>query len=136
MQRIRILVPLSFSPQSDIALKQAKILAQRSSIMLTCLYVIEKPGFIAGLVMNGELEKKIRKNMIEFTGLSESEADYVVIEDKAHKAIKHCADERDTDLIVMATRGLSGLEHFLLGSTAERVVAIAPCPVLTVERSL
>ncbi len=38
------------------------------------------------------------------------------------------------DLIAMATHGRSGLEHLMLGSTAERVVQRAPCPVLTVRR--
>ena len=37
------------------------------------------------------------------------------------------------DLIVIGTRGLSGLKHLLLGSIAERVVQRAPCPVLTVK---
>lgn len=37
------------------------------------------------------------------------------------------------DLIVMATQGLSGIKHVLLGSTAERIVQHAPCPVLTVK---
>ena len=41
----------------------------------------------------------------------------------------------DADLIVIGTRGLSGLKHLLLGSIAERVVQKAPCPVLTVKAS-
>lgn len=42
------------------------------------------------------------------------------------------AAESHADLIVLGTRGRTGLEHLLLGSTAERVVIKAPCPVLTV----
>ena len=37
------------------------------------------------------------------------------------------------DLIVMGTRGLSGIKHVMLGSVAERTVRIAPCPVMTVK---
>jgi nucleotide-binding universal stress UspA family protein len=44
------------------------------------------------------------------------------------------AEERQVDLIAMGTHGRSGLAHLLLGSTAERVVQRAPCPVLTVRR--
>jgi nucleotide-binding universal stress UspA family protein len=43
------------------------------------------------------------------------------------------ATARSADLIVMGTRGRTGLRHVLLGSVAERTVAHAPCPVLTVR---
>lgn len=42
------------------------------------------------------------------------------------------ARTKDTDLIVVGTRGKTGLEHVLLGSTAERIIRMAPCPVVTV----
>ncbi len=48
--------------------------------------------------------------------------------------IIHIAKEEKVDLIVIGTRGLTGLRHLLLGSTAERVIQLAPCPVLTVGR--
>ena len=47
--------------------------------------------------------------------------------------IVHAARERGADLIVMATHGRTGLQHVLLGSVAEKVVRLAPCPVLTVR---
>jgi nucleotide-binding universal stress UspA family protein len=43
------------------------------------------------------------------------------------------AEETKTDLIVMGHRGLSGLDRFLVGSVAARVVAHAPCSVLVVR---
>jgi nucleotide-binding universal stress UspA family protein len=54
--------------------------------------------------------------------------------DPAH-AIAEEAEARGIDLIAMGTRGLTGLRHLLLGSTAERVVEYAPCPVMTVRRT-
>lgn len=51
-----------------------------------------------------------------------------------YKEIIKVAREREVDLIVIATHGHSGLNHFLLGSTAERVVRLAPCPVLVVRQ--
>jgi nucleotide-binding universal stress UspA family protein len=48
-------------------------------------------------------------------------------------AIVRIAQERDVDLIVMGTHGRTGLQHVLLGSVAEKVVRLAPCPVLTVR---
>ena len=50
-----------------------------------------------------------------------------------HEAILAFAKERQADLIVMGTEGHTGLAHALLGSTAERVVRLAICPVLTVR---
>lgn len=47
--------------------------------------------------------------------------------------ITAAARERKIDLIIIATRGYTGLKHVLLGSTAERVVRQAPCPVLAVR---
>ena len=50
-------------------------------------------------------------------------------------AIVRFAEESRVDLIVMATHGRTGLGHVLLGSVAEKVVRLAPCPVLTVRRA-
>ena len=47
--------------------------------------------------------------------------------------IVNLAKKLEADLIVMGTRGLSGLKHVLLGSVAERIVRSAPCPVMTVK---
>jgi nucleotide-binding universal stress UspA family protein len=43
------------------------------------------------------------------------------------------AEERKADIIVMGTRGRSGLDHFMFGGTVERVLRGAACPVLTVK---
>jgi len=48
-------------------------------------------------------------------------------------AVVRVAQERNVDLIVMGTHGRTGLQHVLLGSVAEKVVRLAPCPVLTVR---
>jgi nucleotide-binding universal stress UspA family protein len=47
--------------------------------------------------------------------------------------IVQAAEELDVDLIIMATHGLQGWRHFGLGSTADRVARVAPCPVLVVR---
>ena len=51
----------------------------------------------------------------------------------AADTIVRVAQERGADLIVMGTHGRTGLQHVLLGSVAEKVVRLAPCPVLTVR---
>jgi nucleotide-binding universal stress UspA family protein len=47
--------------------------------------------------------------------------------------IAEAAKSLEADLIIIATHGYTGLKHLLLGSTAERVVRSAPCPVLVVR---
>jgi len=51
----------------------------------------------------------------------------------AAPAIARLAEELDVDLIVMGTRGNTGLKHIVLGSVAERTLRMAPCSVLTVK---
>jgi len=57
----------------------------------------------------------------------------VVREGYPATAIEEEARTRHADLVVIGTRGHSGLKHLLLGSIAERVVQKAPCPVLAVK---
>ena len=57
------------------------------------------------------------------------------IKGRPFEEICRLAQEIDVDLIVMATRGNTGLKHLVLGSTAERVVRYSPCPVLVVHGS-
>jgi nucleotide-binding universal stress UspA family protein len=53
----------------------------------------------------------------------------------AADTIVRIAQDRNADLIVMATHGRTGFQHALLGSVAEKVVRLAPCPVLTIRKS-
>ena len=91
-----------------------------------------------------ELESEARRNAEEALDrlLDETVGEGVEVERRVvvglpSKTLCDIARDEGIDLIVMATRGLSGLPHLLLGSTAERVVRTAPCPVLDgQERSL
>ncbi len=66
----------------------------------------------------------IEKHGIVVTGIA--------VEHSAAQAIIDEAASRAADLIVMGTRGLTGIQHLALGSVADRVVRTASCPVLTV----
>ena len=50
-----------------------------------------------------------------------------------HVEIVRYARQQDIDLIVQSTHGRTGLSHALIGSTAEKIVQMAPCPVMTVK---
>jgi universal stress protein A len=58
----------------------------------------------------------------------------LVYHGKAFNQIVTAARSLQIDLIIIATHGYTGLDKMLLGSTAERVVRHAPCPVLTVRQ--
>ena len=62
------------------------------------------------------------------------EGDAVVIHGMPSQHIVDVASAKQVDLIVMATRGHTGLQRFLLGSVAEKVVRLALCPALVTRR--
>ena len=62
-------------------------------------------------------------------------AEAVVVSGTAAETILLEAEARAADLVVMGSRGLSGLEHLLLGSVAEKVLRRSPVPLLTVRSS-
>ncbi len=139
-----ILVPVDFSVHSLKAVEYATDLAKNFNSRLYFLHVIEQeihPSFYAAGVtsifeIDHDLKQRVIHNMEEFVGdyLDESlAAEYVVLEGKAHREIVEYAREKEMDLIVIATHGLSGLEYLLLGSTTEKVVRWATCPVFTVK---
>ena len=61
------------------------------------------------------------------------ETEIHVREGRAVRGILDATDELSADRVVIATHGLTGLRHVLLGSVAEKVVRGADCPVLTVK---
>ena len=56
-----------------------------------------------------------------------------LMEGPPSECIVKCAEHENADLIVMGTRGLTGLKHVFLGSVAERTLRHATCPVMTVK---
>lgn len=140
----RILVPVDFSEHSKAALAHARGLAAAYKARLQILHVIEEvvhPGFyMTGKTSIYEMRpdireraKKAMKKLFDETPGPKAEADFVCADGRAHRAILEYADKEKADLIVIATHGLTGLQHLLLGSTAEKVVRRAPCPVFAVK---
>jgi nucleotide-binding universal stress UspA family protein len=72
-----------------------------------------------------ELAKQLAAEGIDAKGIA--------VADAAANAIIDQAESLPADLIVMGTRGNTGIKHVVLGSVAERVVRTATCPVLTVK---
>jgi len=144
----RILVPTDFSEPSDAALDYARALADKFGATLHLLHVIE-PGYITGALSNevfigatpGDYEMLVTDAQAKFAHrvLPSDRARYrtttEVMTGPSADTIVDYAEVQHVDLIVMGTHGRTGLAHLLMGSVAEHVVRMAPCPVLTVRQA-
>ena len=137
-----ILVPIDFSEPSKEALKAAAGFARQFGAKLTLLNVVEPvatPDFAYfPLVM--ENDKVIARCKQELEKLTNSEGIEPALVEKTlvrngvpFKEITNAARTLKADLIVISTHGYTGLAHVFIGSTAERVVRHAHCPVLVVR---
>jgi universal stress protein A len=143
-----ILYCTDFSDNAQSALPFAVDLARKYSSTLHVLHVYQEAGHIAEFeissdiksdwirvahLMGTEMEKRLEalcEEIIQELGSCK----HKMIRGKAHIEIIRYAKETNIDLIVMASHGLSGLEHVLFGSTAERVLRESPCNVMIIKR--
>jgi len=138
-----ILVPIDFSEHSEKALQFAVILAKGLGARLELLHCYPiNPGGISpyGIVLPENLDREMRDaasaRMAEWRETAVDaglDVDVTLTPAFPSESISAIAEEHGSDLIVMGTRGLTGLRHVLLGSVAERTLRIAPCPVVTVK---
>ena len=140
----RILVPVDFSPLSKKALLYAARLAQQFHAEVTLFHVVEPeipPAFdgymIAPPPISNGAAASCAGRMKTWVGSARNAGvNHVTSNIRPGLAafeIVEAAKELDVDLIVIATHGYTGWKHFAIGSTAERVVRAAPCPVLVVR---
>ena len=138
----RILVPVDFSDHARLASAYAIDLAAAYGAHLDLLHVIEEIampvvyGVEPVVVQIPDVEPEARAGL----ELMAEDARQAGVSVKTHiyighpaRAIIDCAEDEGTDLIVIATHGLTGLKRFFLGSVAEKIVQRAPCPVFTVK---
>lgn len=134
-----ILCPTDFSDRALHAFHLAAALARDHRAALTVLHVRELPALPFaefGAVPTVELPSHddILEKLARFELHDESiTVEFVVADGEPGEEIVRVASERHCDLIVMGNHGRSGLGRLLMGSVAERVVRLAPCPVLTLK---
>jgi nucleotide-binding universal stress UspA family protein len=140
----RILVPIDFSAYSKEALKYAIPFARKFKAEVLLLHVVEPAIYPAdfnfGQVGIPAIEDELRskaneelQKLVEQEVKRRARSSVLIKVGKPFLEIITTAREERIDLIIMATHGHSGIEHILFGSTAERVVRKAHCPVLTVR---
>ena len=142
MTRVKtILAPTDFSELSKLGVRYALEIAWDESAEVIVYHVIDLGldwhDRRADYGPNRDLLEESRRVLNKF--LAENFADLVevrqVVEFGApYKNIVEKAATEGVDMIVMSTHGRTGVDHFILGSVAEKVVARAPCPVLVIPR--
>jgi nucleotide-binding universal stress UspA family protein len=139
-----IVMPTDFSEHSLRAVDYGVEIAERFSSHLTLIYVIEPLLQAADLTWTTvdfeELNKAHKQTaekqlaqIVEERVSEETPCDTTILFGKPFVEILKFAKEENADLIVMATHGRGAISHLLMGSTAEKVVRKASCPVLTVK---
>jgi universal stress protein A len=132
---LRILVPLDFSGKSRQALRYAVPLAQSFSAKIHLVHVLPAPAK-ADLASLPRLKQAVIKRLGEMSGQlpPRLRAGNAVLVGKPADEILALAAKNEIDLIVLTTKGLTGLKRVLVGSTAESIMRHAACPVLSVRR--
>jgi len=141
----RMLVPTDFSAASDIAFTYAMDMAVQQGVTVHLLHAIDDASFATAYPdgfyvelprlraqLIGEATDRLNAMAANCKAAGVTATVEVAVGGPA-RVIAQTATSRGSDLIVMGTHGRSGFAHLLLGSVAERVVRIAPCPVLTVR---
>ncbi len=140
----KILLPTDYSDTSKKAIPWAVSLAENHDAELILFHAIEEnippQYYAAGITSIFELDRELKKRaskaldifMEEIKG-KKLKTKKVVVEGKSDEEIVKYAKENNIDLVVLASHGHSGIERVLLGSTTERVIRKAPCPVLTIK---
>jgi universal stress protein A len=138
----RILVPIDFSEASLHALRYAIPFAEESGASVYLVHVVEPAVFINDLpnvalaLPDDAVAKAARERLVS---MAEKEIEELIPVyphvriGRAYQEIAVLAKSLNVDLIIIATHGYTGLKHVFLGSTAERVVRHAGCPVLVVR---
>lgn len=140
----KILTAIDFSENSELAFEYAVTMATQFNSELTIMHVINEPvdlrGFYVPHISFEQLEKEIEegaaKMMETFCSTklgSFSNYQSVIVSGIPYEEITRKADEIGASLIILGTHGRTGLDHILFGSTAERVVRSASCPVMTIR---
>ena len=136
---LRILVPVDLSDGSAQALDTARRLARDTDARLHLLHVVEPipalhyTGNVEGRFdLDDDLRQRIERSLREWSG-DIGGARWSVAEGSAPAEIARIARNTQADLVVMGTRGLTGLAHMLIGSVTERVCRSCETPVLVVR---
>jgi nucleotide-binding universal stress UspA family protein len=127
IDKIRILVGVDGSPNSDMALKEAVTIAKRFSGSIKIINVYDKG-------MNKKAEEIVNAAKQFCTDASVECEESSILGSNASRALHDTAKNENFDLIVVGSRGLGNAASLLLGSVSRQVVTEAECNVLVVKK--
>ncbi len=139
----RIMVPLDFSDHSHKALRYAVKLAEQFNAEVELVNVVTPVIYAEGMVLPAAMENLDRvseehaqralEKVSREEGVNHVKVTTHVLLGNPYDEIVNHARKQKTDLLLITTHGRTGLQHFLLGSTAEKILRHAPCPVMVVR---
>lgn len=141
----KILHPTDFSEPSKLALEYAAALAKKFDAELEILHIMFDETQVVSFYLpqvtmqslSADIETGSEKQLTEFiesqSSLKGVKYTKQLIKGTPFIEINKRAEQIGADMIVLGTHGRTGLDHVLFGSTAEKVVRKAPCPVFTVR---
>jgi nucleotide-binding universal stress UspA family protein len=140
----RILMATDFSEASLPAWKRALAMAKENQRALFVIHAYEPPNVVQAAAVapfvyeewNQNVRASVRKKLDLLVGEAQTagvHATGIVEAGNPDESILKAADDYHADLIIMGTHGRKGVSRIFLGSVASRVIASAPCAVLTVR---
>jgi nucleotide-binding universal stress UspA family protein len=148
----KILVPLDGSPTSMEAADYAIMLSTLHHTQIVLLHVVNVAEFYSSLqffevkqpIESKEIIEEAKKEANKWFNIVKKKIDgksgkqievetSIIISQSTVKSILDFAEEKNVDLIVVGTRGRSGIKKLLLGSTASGIVTYSSCPVIVVK---
>jgi nucleotide-binding universal stress UspA family protein len=146
----KILVPTDFSKHAQISTDVAVDIARRSGATLIMLHVVEEAtggsfnvegevsgGDMESRLFNMQLIKRARKQLekaVKDPKYSDVEIDGVLRIGNPFHGMRTIVSEQKVDLVVMGTSGHTKMEEMVIGTNTEKIVRLAKCPVLTVNK--
>jgi nucleotide-binding universal stress UspA family protein len=138
-----IIAAIDFSDCSINALEHAVSIAGKGALDVHMVWV-NNPSVTKTTIYSdtaGELVDEIKSEFAKLIAtygreLPDSTIDYVIREGKVYREIIDEAKEMESLCIVMGTHGTSGFEQFWIGSNANKLISVSPCPVVTLRAGI
>jgi nucleotide-binding universal stress UspA family protein len=139
----KILLPTDLSEYADYALPYAVELCTAFAAKLHLVHVVDShwltpmstadfPGRVADQMRQIQSAAEVSMGDLK-ARVQGVEVETAVLLGTPHVEVIRFARDKEVDLIVLATHGRTGISHALIGSVAEKIVEMAPCPVLSTK---